>query len=291
VNACGGGPFAATPERVSGSSASEAAVGGVYCQAVAALSEQDYLGILEVVCEAALGSDDLPMPDAALVAVQRLIPANTVSYFRGPPWDLRRRRIWIAGGPREFPKHIREASHAFRFQNPLLPSPATMGLAVRISDFMDHRAYHRLDLYNTVGRSLGIESAMEFWFQPPDGPIQGLCLDTDSPRFSDRGRDVLTVLGTQLHRLACARATDRQGGTPVISGREAEILGLVAKGGTNAEIAPILGISPTTVRTHLENAFIKLGVHTRAAAVAAAFSLDPLRQSRRRQTPGGPTPG
>jgi DNA-binding CsgD family transcriptional regulator len=42
----------------------------------------------------------------------------------------------------------------------------------------------------------------------------------------------------------------------------------VAEGLTNAEVAARLVISRTTVRTHLENVFDKLGVHTRTAAVA-----------------------
>jgi len=41
---------------------------------------------------------------------------------------------------------------------------------------------------------------------------------------------------------------------------------------TNQEIAALLLVSPHTVRTHLEHAFKKLGVHTRTAAVARAFA-------------------
>jgi DNA-binding CsgD family transcriptional regulator len=264
----------------------------VYRQRVAALSERDYLGILDVVREAALGTVEAPMPEAALAAVQRLIPGTTAFFVRGSPLDVRRRRIWIAGGPREFPQHIREASNAYRSQNPLLPSPATMGRTVRTSDFLDRRAYHRLDLYNTVGRALGIESSMEFWFEPPDGPIQGVCLDTDRPAFSDHDRDVLDVLGEQLHRLAHSRALARRArSSPPITAREAEILALVARGRTNAEIASVLVISPTTVRTHLENAFRKLGVHSRAAAVVAAFNLDRRRPPGRPHSPRGSTRG
>ena len=57
--------------------------------------------------------------------------------------------------------------------------------------------------------------------------------------------------------------------------REAEILMWIARGKTNREVGMILGSSPRTVNKHLEHVFEKLGVATRAAAVAAA--LDRLR--------------
>jgi DNA-binding CsgD family transcriptional regulator len=50
--------------------------------------------------------------------------------------------------------------------------------------------------------------------------------------------------------------------------REREVLALVAKGKTNAEIAETLWIAPSTVRKHLENVYAKLGVRTRTAAAA-----------------------
>ena len=53
--------------------------------------------------------------------------------------------------------------------------------------------------------------------------------------------------------------------------REVEVLRLLREGLTNREIADRLVIATTTVRTHLENVFEKLGVHTRTAAVARAF--------------------
>lgn len=50
--------------------------------------------------------------------------------------------------------------------------------------------------------------------------------------------------------------------------REAEILMWIARGKTNKEIGQILGSSPRTINKHLEHIFEKLGVSTRAAAVA-----------------------
>lgn len=49
--------------------------------------------------------------------------------------------------------------------------------------------------------------------------------------------------------------------------REREILALVAQGHTNAHIGATLWISPATVGKHLENAYAKLGVTSRTAAV------------------------
>jgi DNA-binding CsgD family transcriptional regulator len=57
--------------------------------------------------------------------------------------------------------------------------------------------------------------------------------------------------------------------------REAEILMWIARGKTNKDVGQILGSSPRTINKHLEHIFEKLGVATRAAAVAVA--LDRMR--------------
>lgn len=58
-----------------------------------------------------------------------------------------------------------------------------------------------------------------------------------------------------------------------LSPRERQIVGLVADGLENKQIARALGISETTVKTHLRNAFDRLGVASRSEAVAAAMRL------------------
>lgn len=50
--------------------------------------------------------------------------------------------------------------------------------------------------------------------------------------------------------------------------RELEVLQRVDEGRTNAEIAHILWVAPSTVRKHLENAYAKLGVRSRTEATA-----------------------
>jgi len=50
-----------------------------------------------------------------------------------------------------------------------------------------------------------------------------------------------------------------------------QILQMVAYGSTTKEVAHDLGISPHTVKTHLERIFEKLGANDRAQAVAIAL--------------------
>jgi DNA-binding CsgD family transcriptional regulator len=59
-----------------------------------------------------------------------------------------------------------------------------------------------------------------------------------------------------------------------LTGRELEVLALVAKGKTNREIAAALVISQHTVARHVQNILFKLGVSSRTAAGAFAFEHD-----------------
>ncbi|QUX27635.1 response regulator transcription factor [Nocardiopsis akebiae] len=56
-----------------------------------------------------------------------------------------------------------------------------------------------------------------------------------------------------------------------LSGRELEVLRLIARGSTNRETAARLFISEATVKTHVLHVYGKLGVNDRAAAVAEGF--------------------
>jgi DNA-binding NarL/FixJ family response regulator len=58
-----------------------------------------------------------------------------------------------------------------------------------------------------------------------------------------------------------------------LSRREREILALLADGQTQTQIAAALVVSPKTVSTHIQHVLSKLGVHSRAQAVALAFRM------------------
>ena len=71
-----------------------------------------------------------------------------------------------------------------------------------------------------------------------------------------------------------ARLADRlrEPARPELTAREVEVLRLVARGLSNADIGKELFIGEATVKTHLIRAFAKLGVTDRTAAVTAAYA-------------------
>ena len=74
---------------------------------------------------------------------------------------------------------------------------------------------------------------------------------------------VLSRLLARLRRSATAVGSD-------LTEREAEVLQLLAKGGSNADIARELTLSVHTIRNHVANLSAKLGAHSKLEALAIA---------------------
>ena len=85
---------------------------------------------------------------------------------------------------------------------------------------------------------------------------------------ADRHRDAADEALRQLGVLRPAPAAGRAGG---LTGREVEVLRIVASGRSNREVADALGLSEKTVARHLANIFTKLGVASRTEAAAFAY--------------------
>jgi two-component system nitrate/nitrite response regulator NarL len=83
----------------------------------------------------------------------------------------------------------------------------------------------------------------------------------------------------RVRRLVRSRAPVAPGVALKLTAREAEVLRLLAEGLAQEEIAGQLFISQRTVGTHIENTMRKLGVHSRAQAVALAYREDLVTSS------------
>lgn len=153
---------------------------------------------------------------------------------------------------------------------------------VRMSDLVSRRRYHDLPIYLDYFRPAGLDHLMDVGL--PAGPRRHrsfvLFRATASRDFSDRERRVLEMLRPHVRRIealaALRRRVSDELGRPAGDGpagayarltpREQEIVGLVAKGMTNAQIAAVLWVAPGTVKKHLEHVYEKIGASGRIGA-------------------------
>jgi DNA-binding CsgD family transcriptional regulator len=152
------------------------------------------------------------------------------------------------------------------------------GEPVMISDFLSQQRFRRLGLYAEFFRPIPVEHQVAVSLPGPDREVIGLALSRASGDFDEDDRALLSVLLAPLIA-ALLRARRRQQARQVLTAvtcgepddltdRETEILRRVADGATNVAIAHALEVSPRTVAKHLEHVYRKLGVSSRAAAVA-----------------------
>jgi DNA-binding CsgD family transcriptional regulator len=235
------------------------------------VSAADYERILAIVAEASRGTPDEPLPGDVLEMIRALARCDVAAYFDGAPADRTGRRVWATRIPVPWTDEERLVVDRCRPDLPLNPSPMTIDRAVRISDTMSQSRYRNLEIYRLAGRRHQIEYSMDYWTRSPTGHLRGLSFDASAHDFSDRTRDAIEVLGRHLRTMLARHERSEPASSPGLTGREAEIVALVTRGMTNRQIGHTLSISPNTVRKHLENAYLRIGVHTRAEAVAWTY--------------------
>ena len=134
-----------------------------------------------------------------------------------------------------------------------------------------HEPGGRVDHATTEARRLLAE-----WFGTRNGRlpqqlVEWAALACPGERYTEpRNGSTLTVEAVGDFTLIVREQPSQDTG---LTPRELEVLQLVAEGLSNVEIAQRLWITRSTVAKHLEQAYPKLGVHSRTAAVARLAKL------------------
>ncbi len=116
-------------------------------------------------------------------------------------------------------------------------------------------------------RHYGLADGLLLGFRSGPAHVVQLAMERYTRTFSEGDLAMLRMIAPALQRLMRTEPTPALPSS--LTTTERRVLQLVATGRSNAEIAADLFVSVATVRKHLENAYRKLGVHSRMAAVVA----------------------
>ena len=147
---------------------------------------------------------------------------------------------------------------------------------VELPDISGYEICH--GLRQQAGQQLSIFLTSGSRTEPLDR-VAGLLLGADDFLVKPFDPSELTArVARFVSRPAAQNGGDPRASAPHLTEREREVLGLLAQGVTQKDVAQRLSISPKTVATHIQNLLGKLGVHSRAELVARAYRLGLVTQ-------------
>jgi DNA-binding CsgD family transcriptional regulator len=241
------------------------------------LGHSDLRAVVRFLSEADASGGDDAFGRAVLDQLRRLIPSDDVGYQEA---DVPARRFT---DPEAAIHEAEDAAYWAAGPCPITEYRVRTGdlSAIRMSDVISGRRYHDLPIYRDYFQPRGLDRMLDLGLSAVPSEFRSLILFREhrAPDFSERDRAVLELLRPHLRAreakatlmamvagglAALAETADADG--LQLTTREREIVAGASAGKTNAQIAAELWISPATVKKHLENTYVKLGVGSRAAA-------------------------
>jgi HD-GYP domain-containing protein (c-di-GMP phosphodiesterase class II) len=211
------------------------------------------------------------LSDADVVALRRAALVHDIGRVGVPAG------IWQKSGPLTPHERERVRLHAYHSERVLCRSPFLATIAPVASahhERLDGSGYHRgatAAALTPAARLLAAADAYHAMTEPrpyrealtPSQAADVLGAEARAGRLDPASADaVLAAAGHRMHRL----------GRPAgLTDREIEVVALLARGLQTKQIARALGISVKTADRHLQNAYPKIGVSSRAAATLFAM--------------------
>jgi DNA-binding CsgD family transcriptional regulator len=150
-------------------------------------------------------------PVRVIKVIRKLIPSVSASYNEV---NVRQKRMILEMDP-PLPKsnlpHIANLEQLFQ-QHPMITYAHDTGdgQALKISDFLSARDYHRLDLYQQVYRNMATEDQLSIGVQAEDGFVLGIAVNRTTRTFTEKDRLRMNLLRPHIIR-AYLMAQERHG--------------------------------------------------------------------------------
>ncbi len=174
------------------------------------------------------------------------------------------------------PMNLRAYESYYQFHDPITPSMQRYQIAVRATDVLAHEDFKKTEFFNDFLNKDGLYWGVNLyaWHQGRNLGDMRIWRDSRRENFT---ADELRLLDMLQPAFVTALARAQQSISDEVpkmnflsqrlTAREQDATRLVMLGLSDKEIARRLAISPTTVRTHLENSFRKVGVSNRSALI------------------------
>jgi DNA-binding CsgD family transcriptional regulator len=244
---------------------------------VSFLSERDLRKILSSITGLSQTPDEDNLVKQALDQLLVLVPGEVSGFNQ---IDLRAPRVSVDLNPPS-PLYVTssEKLSATIDDHPMIQHMLKTGdyRPCRISDVVSQSRWRASTAFGEVLGPMGTPHMLAIPISIGATGGAGYAVARSGQDFSDRDRDVALLVQSGLvalhHRLpqsAYSDALSDHAGVVALTARELGVLRLVSLGHTAQRIASELGISPRTVRKHLEHVYEKLDVHDRLLAVTRA---------------------
>jgi DNA-binding CsgD family transcriptional regulator len=235
-----------------------------------------YESILEVLRESATAESTRAFPEDVAAALRRTLGCDAVVY-----WECTKRDgiidTSVDADDHENRLRVWQRYPLFEKDDPIPTSPpherALIGVPLVLQERTSLRRFRQTGLYQEICRPFAVRDVLKLYLPREGERYASIVCDTSRVRFTEQDKDVLRRLlpfFVQARRAARLRAAVATASNRLaqLTPSETVVLGRVANGDTNRQIANALFVAPTTVRRHLEHIYAKLGVPNRAAATA-----------------------
>jgi DNA-binding CsgD family transcriptional regulator len=227
--------------------------------------------------------NDEPFVADLAEGLRRIIGADCVCVDVCHNWREETPEVTLAGEPNSLSAAEIDLWMSLYADDPYMVHLLTTGdlRPYRTSDFMNFTRFRATPIYREVFARFEMRHLLVMTPRLTEQDLVLIGLTRRLHDFSDREtrafhplRDLIaTALDYQM-KVSAIQARISKDMSPIhrnrltVTEREDQVLALIATGHTNDQAARKLGISPRTIRKHLESVFAKADVPSRAAAVA-----------------------
>jgi len=253
------------------------------------ISERQYQGILRVIESLNGGLDGREIREQAGLELLKLLRAD---HFASFIWNPDQRRFTGHVFINMDPQNLERYNSYYQFHNPITDKAQKFRRAVRVNEVVPQNELVRTEFYNDFLARDGLHYGLNLYAYDGELNIGDMriwrsrrrenfhssdleVLDIIRPHFCNSMRNLLRrspepgqavssgLPSTESKVLSIEQLRSAHG----LTRREAQIALEIANGKTDREIAKAIGVAFSTVRTHVNHTYEKLGVGTRAALV------------------------